>query len=53
MRIALAEEHRSDSDSVSRDIAERELNLSNVVDKPGHRQHIKSAKGTFLKNQTI
>jgi hypothetical protein len=52
VRIALAKEHRSYSDSISRDIAERKLDFSNVVDKSCYRQHIKGAKGTFLKNQT-
>jgi hypothetical protein len=51
VRIALAQEHRSDGDSIRRDIAERKLNLSNVIDKSCHRQHIKSTEGTFLKNQ--
>jgi hypothetical protein len=49
--IALAEQHRSDSNSICRDIAERELNLSDVIDQSCHGQHIKSAKGTFLKDK--
>jgi len=49
--IALAEQHRSDGNSIRRDITERKINLSDVIDKPCHGEHIKSAKGTFLKNK--
>lgn len=51
MCIALAEQHRPDSNSIGRNIAERKLNLSDVVDKSCHGQHVKSAKSTFLKDQ--
>jgi hypothetical protein len=52
VRISLAQEHRSEGDSIRRDIAERKLNLSDVIDESCHRKHIKGAKGAFLKNQT-
>ena len=51
MCIALAEQHRSDSDPIRRDITERKVNLSDVIDQSCHGQHIKSAKGAFLKSQ--
>jgi len=49
MCITLAQQHRSDSDAIGRHIAEGKLNLSDVVNESCHRQHVKSAKGAFLK----
>jgi hypothetical protein len=50
--IPLAQKHGPYGDSFSRDVTEGELNLSNVIDESRHRQHIKSAKGSFLMNET-
>lgn len=51
VRIPLAQKDGSYGNSISGDITERELNLSNVIDESGHRQHIECAKSPLLVNQ--
>jgi hypothetical protein len=46
--IALAQQHGSNSHSFCRDIADREVNLSDIIDKARDGQHVESAKGAFL-----
>jgi hypothetical protein len=52
VRVALAQKHGSYGDSISRDIAKGELDLSDVIDESRHRQHIEGAQGTFLINES-